>query len=188
MRLSKMVLAIGGVACAASVFLFTTPKAVYAVTAALVQVTNTALNPAVIQSTDHQAAQILDLQCPTNNVPCTVINNNTDNYNGSSTQFQVPAGKSFVVTSVDITARPDSQSCSASRYFYLQTASGNGHQPAFSRWYITPNQNYHFTYPSGIVFGPGSYLYVEDIDNGVCQDYYTGLFDAVFLQGYLTSY
>ncbi|WP_158792444.1 hypothetical protein [Granulicella sp. L60] len=186
MRLYKLVLAIGSVAVAASVFVLTTPKAVYAVTAAMVQVTNTALNPAVIQSTDHQAAQILDLQCPTNNVPCTVINKDTDNYNGSSTYFQVPTGKSFVVTSVDITARPDSQACSTSRDFFLQVASGNGHQPAFSRWHITPNQNYHFTYPTGIVFGSGSYLYVED-DENVCQTYYTGEFDAVFLQGYLTS-
>ncbi len=185
MQVSRSIKVLGGVMLAAVVIGFTNPKAVHAVTAALVQVTNTASNPVVTQSTDHQPAQILDLQCASNNSPCYAISSTTDNFNGASSPFQVPAGKSFVVTAVDITALPTTPQCSNSRTFYVMSAL-NGTETNFSRWWITPNQNYHFAYPTGIVFASGSYLYIEDFDTG-CYAPQLGYYDAVFMQGYLTN-
>ena len=51
MRISKSVMAVGGVVLAAAAIGFTNPKAVRAaVVAAMVQVTNTAANPVITQS------------------------------------------------------------------------------------------------------------------------------------------
>jgi hypothetical protein len=181
-------MAVGGVVVAAGLITLTTPKAVHAVAAALVDVTNTAANPVVTQSTNHQAAQIITLECDGINGPyCFPINSTADNDHGGI--FGVPAGQSFVVTSIDIQATSvaglaTAPGCSSSRNFWLMSAY-NGTETNYTRWYISPNQNYHFAYSTGFVFGPGSYVYVYD--DGSCYSQYPAYDDFVILQGYLTA-
>ncbi len=85
------------------------PRAVHAVAAALVQVVNTAANPAVTQDTSHQASQLVSLGV---------------GYNGSGDSFdsnflylqkpdgspggiyRVPAGQKFVVTTIRVNPDP----------------------------------------------------------------------------------
>ena len=55
MRISKSVMAVGGVVVAAGLLTLTNPKTVHAVAAALVQVTNTASNPVVAQGIDRKS-------------------------------------------------------------------------------------------------------------------------------------
>jgi len=62
-RLSKSVLAVGAVVLAGSLITLMNPKAVHALAAALVQVTNTASNPAVTQSVGAQAGNMVHLTC-----------------------------------------------------------------------------------------------------------------------------
>ena len=57
----KRILSYGAVALAAAVLILATPPAARAIAATLVQVTNTSVNPAVAQSPDTQAAQLVRL-------------------------------------------------------------------------------------------------------------------------------
>ena len=99
-RLSKSVLAVGGVILAAGLITFTSPKAVHAVVAAaLVQVTNTASNPVVNSDATRSPAQIVEIACT--NVSCNAVEP------GGSTDFRsyvVPQGQTLVITDIEIQA------------------------------------------------------------------------------------
>lgn len=182
-RLSKSVLAVGGVVLAAGLIGVTNPKTVHALAAALVQVTNTASNPVVTESTDHQAGQLVNLQCDgVSGRNCFPISSTTGNTQGGS--FQVPAGKSFVVTAVDITTLSTDPQCGGSRNFWLDSTNDSGMTTNLTRWWIGPNGNYHFTYPTGFVIGSGSSVSVDD-DNA-CYSQSLAYDDFVMVQGYLT--
>jgi hypothetical protein len=184
-RISKSVFAVGGVVIAAGLITFTNPKAVHAVAAALVEVTNTATNPVVTQGIGQQAGEIVNLECPSNGQACFAITSTTGNLT-VGTPFQVPAGKSFVVTSVDITINPIDSGCTGLRNFFL-LGDNNGAPFEFfaRRWLLEPNQNYHFAYPTGIVFASTSYIILQDT-NG-CYSQYPAFDDLIYLQGYLTA-
>ena len=100
-RLSKSVLAVGGVVLAADLITVMNPKAVHAVAAALVQVTNTAANPAVTQSITQQASQTVRLRCSANGAA---------NDCGATppvgqeivAAYVVPPNQSLIITAMDI--------------------------------------------------------------------------------------
>jgi hypothetical protein len=103
MRISKSVMAVGGVVLAAALIWFTNPKTVHAVAAALVQVTNTASNPVVTQSVGAQADNLVRLACPleiSSNQVCEILLPNGDVGGGP---YSVPPGQTLIVTGVDVT-------------------------------------------------------------------------------------
>jgi hypothetical protein len=188
-RLSKSVLAVGGVVLAGSLITLMEPKTVHAVAAALVQVTNTAANPVVTQSIGQQAAQSVDLECVPSVIPgngtCYVV---TDGSRGS-TPYVVPANQSLVITAVDVytfvavnEAVNGEPACNAGRE---DGVSSSGGAPLV--WEIVNNTSpTHFTYPSGVVFAPSSPVTMS-------SKHYTAGLDAecggdqILLYGYLTA-
>jgi hypothetical protein len=76
------------------------PKALRAVAATLVQVANTASNPAITQDTSRQASQIVTLSCVTGGV-CLQVNANSQYTVGA--QYYVPSGQNLVITSIEYT-------------------------------------------------------------------------------------
>jgi hypothetical protein len=169
-RLSKSVLAVGGVVLALGLIAFTNPKTVHALAAALVEVTNTASNPVVTQSTTQQAAQIVQLTCNGNSGPCTYVLGNA---------FTVPLGKSFVLTSIDITASntPSNILCPIAADAFLHWNTEDASDTGVYSWVVPANSGtVHLTYPSGLVFAPTATLHT---DNAFCNV-------SMLLSGYLT--
>jgi len=107
LHLSKSALAVGAVVLAGGLITLTNPRTVHAVAAALVQVTNTASNPVVTQSTANQAAQIVHLVCNldnnSNNQNCTLVSPQSVLSNGGP-PYVVPASESFVINSCRLRA------------------------------------------------------------------------------------
>ncbi|HSC56291.1 MAG TPA: hypothetical protein VLC51_03760 [Nitrospira sp.] len=187
MRISKSVMAVGGVVLAAAAIGFTNPKAVRAaVVAAMVQVTNTASNPVITQSVGQQAANAVVVLCaPDGNAGQGMCLDQS----GGGGQYVVPANKSLVITAAHIdteyplgnTIGGNSQ-CNASRQdmVYLNNIK-------VLDWNIvnTTSQT-DFTYPSGVVAGPSSTLVPDEF-------YYSGDLtsncgaDLIYLYGYLTA-
>jgi hypothetical protein len=188
-RIPKFVLAAGGAVLAAGLITFTNPKTVHAVAAALVQVTNTASNPAVTQSIGQQAAQLVDLECipsvNSGNGACHLVTNGF----ADSTPYVVPADQSLVITAADVyTFEADNEAvngfpqCNAGREDGVSTSHGSP-----LTWEIVNNTSpTHFTYPSGVVFGPSapvtssSKYYIAGL-NAECG------VDQILLYGYLTA-
>jgi hypothetical protein len=92
-------MAVGGVVLTAALIGFTNPKAVHAVTAALVQVTNTASNPVVSSEVSLAPAQIVELACTTG-AECFQVQ--PGGGVTSISGYVVPAGKTLVITDIDI--------------------------------------------------------------------------------------
>ena len=188
-RLSRSVLAVGGVVLAGGLITVMNPRTVHAVAAALVQVTNTASNPVVTQSIGQQAAQSIDLECVPSITPgngtCRLVTNGFPD----STPYVVPANQSLVITAVDVyTFVADNEAvnglpaCNAGREDTVNTSGGS---PLV--WEIVNNTSpTHFTYPSGVVFGPLSPVtssakhYTAGLD-AECGE------DQILLYGYLTA-
>jgi hypothetical protein len=179
-RLSKSVLAVGGVVLAAGLITFTNPKTVHAVAAALVQVTNTASNPVVTQSTSQQATQLVQLTCN--------ITTSGEARGVGSGQCHglptgtVPSNQSLVVTAVDISLTNLLGSC-VTGGTYPENLQVEGSSTVAYTWTLsfsgpTFEPTTHFTYPSGIVFPPNSMLVASEI-SGCPADFE--------LTGYLTN-
>jgi hypothetical protein len=171
-RFVQAVAALGVLATLALV----TPRAAHAVAAALVQVTNTADNPAITQNAPTQAAQLVLLNA-------TLGPNSGNNAFGSAsasngTVYLVPSDRSLVVTAVDLSP----PQCTTAGNF---TFTLKGNSQSFSvKWLLfAPNANTsHFEYPSGIVFPPGSEPEMDYAVIGSCDNVATAN-----LFGYLTS-
>ena len=150
MRISRTVMAVCGAVLAAALIGFTNPKAVHAVTAALVQVTNTASNPAVTQSVGAQAGNMVHLFC---DVPMDefVTQNKCELYpanaNGQTVfGYTVPDGQSLVITAADL--QPLGSPLCSGDYYAQLTAF-----PSYPLVFLeatTPNSilTTHFSYPS----------------------------------------
>ena len=189
LHLSKSALAVGAVVLAGGLITLTNPRTVHAVAAALVQVTNTASNPVVTQSTANQAAQIFHLVCNldnnSNNQNCTLVSPQSVLSNGGP-PYVVPASESFVINSVDILPAEGSvQGCSFNHLVYLSLGSAG-----YAEEWVVNSASQHFTYPSGIVVPSGfevqatSVVYIPaSAENGPCNP---GP-DQVDLRGYLTA-
>jgi hypothetical protein len=189
-RLSKTVLATGGVILGAVLLTAAAPRTVHAIAAALVEVTNTASNPVVTQSIGQQAAQSVYLSCypasGSGNGTCYSVSNGVQ----SGTPYVVPANESLAVTAVDVyTYVADHEvalgypACNAGREDAIFVNGGG----AILIWEIVDDTSpTHFTYPSGVVFGPSSTLspssrhYSPGLD-GQCGS------DTILVYGYLTA-
>jgi len=189
MRISKSVLAVGGVVLAGGLITVMNPKTVHAVAAALVQVTNTSANPVVTQSIGQQAAQSVYLECVPSVEPgngtCYLV---TNGFRGT-TPYVVPGNQSLVITAADVytfvavnEAVNGLPTCNAGREDGVSTSDG-----AMLVWELVNNTSpTHFTYPSGVVFNPSSPV-------TMASKHYTAGLDAdcggdqILLYGYLTA-
>ena len=189
MRLSKSVLTVGGVVLAGILFTVMNPTTVHALAAALVQVTNTASNPVVTESVNHQAAQMIELTCNMTvveprggNGQCFLLSPTTGN---AGVPYVVPANQSLIITAVDIVSDNFRNFCVPGEVYgeNLQVA-GTGIVPYSRSWDLSfigtsrfgPTN--HFSYPSGLVFAPNSTLIPEE-DSGCAANFE--------LTGYLTN-
>jgi hypothetical protein len=77
-----------------------TPKAAHGLVAALVQVSNTTVNPVPTEDVRGSASQILELACPTNDGGQEFCVQN-DPSTSSASSFIVPAGQNFVITQIE---------------------------------------------------------------------------------------
>jgi hypothetical protein len=185
MRVSRSVLAVGGVVLAAGLITFTNPKAVHAVAAALVEVTNTASNPVVTQTVGQQASQNIALICSgsngaSNTGACYILPKD-GSVPDVNNPYVVPANESLVVTAADvISPSPDSAQCNAGRYDGIES----GDFPTLFWQIVSSSTSLHFTYPSGVVFGPSSAL--KPITSHYDGTTGCGL-DEIFVYGYVTA-
>jgi hypothetical protein len=95
MRLAKgMLMGIGALALATSLFNLLAPRAMRATAAALVEVASTGTAPALTLDISKSASQHVELTCGSFSDHCVAGN--------TSTPYVVPTGQNLVVTSVDI--------------------------------------------------------------------------------------
>jgi hypothetical protein len=151
-RLSKSVLALGGVVLAGGLITVMNPQTVHAVAAALVQVTNTASNPVVAQEIDKQAGNMVRLTCSVT-LSGALFTCTRFAPDGSTTfHYTVPAGESLVITAIDVlpTTPPV---CPGNYFITLGTPNELG---VYATVETTNAQvTTHFTYPSGLAIGEG---------------------------------
>jgi hypothetical protein len=187
MRISKSTLSWGGVAVAAILFTLAVPRAAHAVVAALVQVTNTASSPVVAQGIGNQAAQIVQIECGylpggpqsfgCSAVPATGLLSVPP----PTSVYNVPAGETLVVTSVDILSgsAADSPCMSpASVQLIINVPGALGPRKV---WIVPSGAGtVHYVYPSGILISP------EAILTGVVNTISTCTL-TLDMHGYLTA-
>ena len=146
MRFTKLSLLIAG---AVGILMLGVPRAAHAVVAALVQVTNTAANPAITQSVSEQAQQLLQVECTVTS--CYFIAP-TGLPNGPSSIVTISPGQNFVITSVDIVAN----GCPNVTASTLEIKSAVG-KTFRKSWNTAANTGtVHFAYPSGILIAGGT--------------------------------
>jgi hypothetical protein len=170
---SRSVLSFGAGALALGVLMLAAPRAARAIAATLVQVTNTAANPAVAQSPNTQAAQLVTLGLSEFTIPGS---GGWDYFvpvsaAGVGAPFTVPANQSLVVTDIDF-----APTCTNSAYFYLNPNTAS--DVYFANLLVPAGITTHIEYHSGFVFPPGS---TPGGSLGGC----TSVF--VLMHGYLTS-
>jgi len=143
----KPLFSYGAVALAAAVLLLAAPRAVHAIAATLVQVTNTAANPAIVQSPNTQAAQLVSMTAFATVATAAPLEVYTLNSTPPGVPYVVPNGQYLVITAVDIIPEP---ACSGPTIVDLYGGSVAG-----KIWAVAPNMTNHFEYPSGIVIASG---------------------------------
>jgi hypothetical protein len=169
-KLSKSVLSFGAGALAVVALMLAAPRAAHAVAAALVQVTNTASNPAVTQDVSHQVSQLVSLGDTTiGGQPSQFLSflSNGTYVNG----YTVPANQYLVINSADVSGQ---QGCAG-----LNISLGMGNY-VFASWIVSGPDSVHFGYPSGIVVPPGATPLLIVNGPGTCSG-------SLQLHGYLTS-
>jgi hypothetical protein len=163
----KPLFSYGAVALAAAVLSLAAPRAAHAIAATLVQVTNTAANPAITQGTEKQAAQLVDLFAESGQ---------SEFYNVLPTGnfvygYTIPSNQYLVITGVDVTP-----TCAGSAAFTLITSG----TLEIKSWYVAGGNTTHFDYPSGILLAPGLTPTANLNSTGNCTTF-------VQMHGYLTS-
>ncbi|HSC56290.1 MAG TPA: hypothetical protein VLC51_03755 [Nitrospira sp.] len=172
MRISKSVMAVGGVVLAGMLIGFTNPKAVHAaVTALLVQVTNTATNPVVSSEVSRTAAQAVtvcsEIRADGAREPLQQI---IAGGGFEPDTYVVPDGESFVITEMDITG-------GGAAIIQLSPVTTGSTGASESQIFRTSDDTttHQFLFPSGIVWPSGQSIP------------FTATQGAVFcLRGYLT--
>ena len=172
--LRKSVISFAGVAAAALLLALASPRTVHAVGAigdSLVRITNTAAAPAIAEEVPHTASHLVTLGAYINGVSSYPLTQFNPDGSESTNGFEVPAGKSFVITGIDITpdinapTRVNIQSFAGGYYGQL-TALGIGTTA--------------FQYSSGWVVESGATLYA------FADQASTGS-TLVIVHGYLTA-
>jgi len=189
-RSPKVLLPVG-LALALGALILAAPRTVQAVAAALVQITNTASNPVVTQTTGAQAANMVHLECTINmsgdpNGCYQVAAKGVGNPQGGT--YTVPSGNYLVITAADV--YPDPFEATNPQCPGAYNISVDGLNLTTSNNPVTT----HFTYPppSGVVFGPGNVIQAQGIiltgpvvEPVVSCQY--GTQDQIDLYGYLTT-
>jgi hypothetical protein len=173
-RIPKSVVSLGALVLAAGALTLAVPRAVHAVAAALVQVTNTVTT----QDTFKQASQLVHLNVKLSSDFPTQFNLVTAT--GPIANYSVPTAASLVINTIDITPAIDSAGAS----FAVHLAGGVNlmnleipSQPSLAQLGTV-----QFSYPSGIVFAPGSVPSIQvEPNTGSGNDAFVDLF------GYLTN-
>ncbi len=104
-RPPKSVLSYGAVAVATGILMLAAPRAAHAIAATLVQVTNTAANPAITQGVEKLASQNVLLVSSAGLVlphGSAVLQQMFPNGTVDASPFVVPAGQTLVVTTIDL--------------------------------------------------------------------------------------
>jgi hypothetical protein len=176
-RLSKSVLSLAAGAIALGMLILAAPRAAHALAAALVEVTNTSANPVITQSTNTEASQLVTLLLPVNtdlppNSGLVAMCQFSVPSGESATPYAVPAGQHLVVTGMDINLGGGS----AYIQLYLPWSGGNW---AISNASLSTQGFQQIRYSSGIVFGSGSAVYVQNGGPSGSAD--------VVIHGYLTA-
>jgi len=168
-KLSKSVLSFGAGALALGAIILAAPRTAHALAAALVQVTNTAANPAVTQDVSRQVAQLVSLGVTTiGGQPSQFISFLS---NGTYViGYTVPANQYLVLSSADVTG----QGCAG---LIISLESGN---VALASWVVSGVDSTHFGYTSGIVLPPGATPMLVVNGPSTCAG-------SLQLHGYLTS-
>lgn len=167
----------GAAVLAAGALLLSLPRAAHAIAATLVQVTNTAAGPAVVQDVSRLASQQVMLVAPAGEMS-PGLNQYMSPVDGrgivSPATFSVPAGQSLILTSIDIT--PSVAGSGTNVVSIGSTVPGY----TVESFIVTNGATTVLQFPNGIVFPAGEALIVSNAfsSNG---------FVTVAAHGYLTS-
>ena len=102
----KLSVPLGGFVVLSLLLTLAVPRAVHAVVAAMVQVVNTASNPAITQDTSKQASLIVNLECAFDGGTANCFQIDEHGRSNFTTQYVVPASLHLVVTSLVLDAIP----------------------------------------------------------------------------------
>jgi hypothetical protein len=179
-RIPKSVVSFGAVAVVAGGLTLAVPRAAHALAAALVQVANTPASPAITQSANGQAAQLVQLSAIVNpsNPFGQVFGGLTAGHQLTS-PYSAPNNQSLVVTAVDVS--PPANCTSGS--FSVKLSSTAGELPL---WTASAPSTGHFEYPSGIVFSPGATPNIQNVFTNNIGGPFCNEAIVVNLYGYLT--
>jgi hypothetical protein len=156
--LRKVAISLGIVAAATLLLALTSPRAMHALGplgAELVRITNTASAPANVEDVSHLASHLVMLNgfMLTGNeaVPFYQVSAN------GVIDFVIPAGQSFVITSVDVgpCTNPSTQAD-----IYLTNASSNW-TTWYGEWDMLGWNTLQFQYPTGIAVASGTTIYLN---------------------------
>jgi hypothetical protein len=156
-RLRKVLLLLG-VAAVVLVVSIAGPKTVHAIAATLVQMTNNATNPVGTQDASTTASQIIELHCVQASGCKQVFPDGTTTAPGSV--YLVPAGKSFVITAVDILPFPATNQGFPvfANLYTIPAIPGPTQLNNRATWAISSTLSTVFNFPaSGIVCGPQTF-------------------------------
>jgi hypothetical protein len=168
----KAVSASGGILLAALLVAAFAPKVTRGIATALVQVANTAANPAMTQDTSKQVSQIVELTCGAATQQCTQL---LPDAPLPSTGFTVPTGQTLVVTDIEFESVDNGDVATFQIAYQIPpgatllkswSAAGNGATAEFS-------------------LGPGFGIAAGD-SIGVVEQFNT-VGERAIMRGYLTS-
>ncbi len=157
MRFAKrMLMGVGAVALTAMLLNVAAPRAVHALVATLVQVTNTTANPVPVVDLSKSAAQNIELVCiNTSPYPCFLVPPTGTIDLTPPTAWTVPAGVNFVITDVEINTEVEPDGVTGTSFGILWTPPGSSQQRG-DGWSVGLGPTTEFTFPSGIVVASGS--------------------------------
>jgi hypothetical protein len=167
----KAVSALGGIFLAALLIAALAPKATRGIAAALVQITNTASTPAIMQGVSTLASQNVEVFCGASLDPAVAacINRLAPT---NTTNYQVPAGQNFVVTDAEFLTLGAAEDCIVS----LQPPAPGVSIDLFS--FAGDNHTHQVLFPTGLVF-PGGYEFgPANVSKTNCN--------SMWFRGYLT--
>jgi hypothetical protein len=173
LRLRHSMLPFGTFVLALGVVTLAWPRAAHAIAATLVQVTNTTASPAITQSTNTQASQLVSLYA--SSAAGDAIGNSFAfgpiGFLGQ--EYTVPPSQSLVITDIDI-----EPNCSETFQLQLAPSTGGGIDQNLVYLFLQGPVIPHISYRSGVVF-PGGTIPVMQVFG--CQQ------AAIYMHGYLTS-
>ena len=166
----KSVLSFVGVAAAALLLAVASPRSVHALGEQLVNITNTAAHPANVEDVSHVASHLVML-----NGFMTAANEAVPFYQVTANgvvNFEVPAGQSFVITSVDVgpCSNPSTQA-----NVYLTNQPSNW-TTWYGEWDMLGWSTLQFQYPTGIAVASGTTIWLNSSQQ--C---------SAIVRGYLTT-